>query len=55
MTDRRKAIREALLAEGYKIVEQTSDVSDPFAWTIIARKGEYEITVQERSRALART
>lgn len=48
-TDARAAIRDVLVADGYTIISSESDVSDPFAWSTTARKGDYEITVKERS------
>jgi hypothetical protein len=48
----RREIGLALRRAGYEIVEQTSDISDPFAWKLIARLGEYEIRIEERARAL---
>jgi hypothetical protein len=49
-SDARCEIYDALKADGYKIVEQQSDIADPFHWSIVAVKGEYEIRVEERAR-----
>lgn len=51
-SDARSRIRDALLKDGYKLVEQGSDVSDPFHWWVIARKDGYEIRCEERALAL---
>jgi hypothetical protein len=44
----RKNIESELRASGYTIVSMQSETSDPFAWELIARKDEYEITIRER-------
>jgi len=51
-TDARCRIADALQNDGYSLVEQGQDTADPFHWWIIARKGEYEIRVEERARTL---
>jgi len=48
-TDFRATVRRALLADGYTVTAAESDVSDPFAWSLTARKDGYEITVRERA------
>lgn len=49
-SDARCKIHDALKADGYRFVEQQSDISDPFHWLIVATKGEYEIRIEERAR-----
>ena len=52
MSSIRQTIRRALIDAGYKLVEQQSDTSDPFAWSLIAEKDGYEIRIQERAKSL---
>jgi hypothetical protein len=51
-TDFRCRILDELRGCGYQIVEQGSDVSDPFHWWVIASKDGYEIRIEERAGAL---
>jgi hypothetical protein len=46
-TDRRTAILQVLRDDGYVLVHRRADPSDPLAWGITARKGEYELVVEE--------
>lgn len=46
--DFRKGTRALLQANGYTVTEAASDIGDPFAWRLIARKGDYEVVISER-------
>ena len=46
-TDRRTAILQVLREDGYVLTHRRADSSDPHAWGVTARKGEYELVVEE--------
>lgn len=48
----RRDIPDILRKAGYSIIRKDSDVSDPFAWSVVAEKDGYEIRIQERSKSL---
>jgi hypothetical protein len=47
MTDHRVALLQVLRDDGYVLVHRRADSSDPLAWGVTARKGEYELVIEE--------
>jgi len=44
----RKATLVLLQERGYSVRLVETDISDPFTWTMVGRKDNYEITVSEK-------